>query len=368
MQMRRRLWIVVLVLIGLLVGCAPPTAAPAASGGESAAAASAPAAEAPAAVDSESVEGWGGGYDIVPPELCPPVTDDADVEKRVRPPIFRPVIEEKMRDDEPVLFQQGLYVNDQGDFFRIEVAGANRSTTPETIFAYSGEVLVCFDQILVNGMREEMAASQSKSPAPTTADENGETPEDPEAAAAESLVISIQSVGFVPEGDVPTVPIQELTQKIVDELSPDQWVDALTDRIANELGLKFVPTEIWTKENQQDTVVDFIIDPRINKGRRHQYSEVASQNLNTTVHVGGNEGAGRVSAGLCSGGVAKPFTSATVDHTGTVPYAKSATLSGTGNDLGVVGHQSPSKYRMTGRWDYLYDADPPVGSTTECNP
>ena len=43
----------------------------------------------PSGGNGDLVEGWGGGYGVVPPELCPPVEDDAEIDQRVRQPFFQ---------------------------------------------------------------------------------------------------------------------------------------------------------------------------------------------------------------------------------------------------------------------------------------
>ena len=90
---------------------------------------------------------------------------------------------------------------------------------------------------------------------------------------------------------------------------------------------------------------------------RHQYVEYGQKAVSTTVDVGGDEGAGKVKAGLCRDSTPSPVMTRTVARDGT----RFATLrSGTSTsskiyDLGVIGRKSASRYRMTGRWYRNYE-------------
>ena len=168
---------------------AAATAAPAAGGG-----------------NGDVVEGWGGGYGVVPPDLCPPVEDDAEVDKRVQQPIyFQQELGKGSWNDKEVLTRLGLSANKQGEIFGIAVAGADSDRGEKAIRAYSDALRVCFDQIFTAGISEKMAEDTVEVPVadPDAQASGDEEKPDPEQVAAESLVIAIWSIGFVTGGDVP---------------------------------------------------------------------------------------------------------------------------------------------------------------------
>ena len=115
-------------------------------------------------------------------------------------------------------------------------------------------------------------------------------------------------------------------------------------------------------------MVDFIIDPSIDNGVRHQYHEYWQKSVLTYVDVAGISGAGKVTAGLCRA-TALPFQEQNSRPQRNPDFhAFPASTSSTTYDLGVIGKQNGSKYRMTGRWYRNYGDSPPTGSVTDCNP
>jgi len=375
MRQRYRIWTwigVFMLVVVVVAGCtAPPTSGGAAPAADS----QAPAADGG---NGDVVEGWDGGYEAVPADLCPPGEDDAEVDIRVQQPIFfrQELGEEAWGDKGLLLTQRGLYANEQGEIFGIKVAGANSPSSEEAriaseaaIRAYSDALRICFDQIFngeINGTLLEPKVEVPVADADAQASSDEETP-DLEQVAAESLVIAIWSIGRVMEGDDLGEELGEILKNIVNE-DDREWEAALSDLVSKNLQRQFISTNEEAKENP-DLVVDFIIDPSINNGVRHQYVEYVQKAVLTTVSVGGSSGAGSVKASLCRDSSSSPFMNKTVDHSGT----QSAPLSGTSTssktyDLGVIGKKNASKYRMTGRWYRDYNDPAPSGSVANCNP
>ncbi len=356
---KTRMWIGACVVMVLIVtSCVPASAVPTPT-----------AAPAEGKGTTEMVEGWRGGYDIVQPELCPPVMDDKTIEEHLQQPFFQQVIGQQQLGDKTVRAQQGLYANEQDEIFTIKVVGNNSQAGEDAILAYSGAVRVCLDLILDDGISDKIVADTEIVPAEGEEIVIGfEELPDPEQVTAESLIIEIESWGSITGGDL---SYDELGTILKDTVLEDaaRWKLILNNRVSEDYQLQYVPTDEAAKSNP-DAVLDFIIDPSINNGVRHQYREYRQKSVLTTVSVAGNSGAGKVRAGLCKNSSSTPFMTRTVNRNGTkkATLSNSSSTSSTSYDLGVVGKQKASRYRMSGRWYRNYRDSPPGGSHTNCNP
>lgn len=315
--------ILALVILLALVACGPtpgPTEAPPGP------------IEAPPepAAEETGEETWENPYETSPAELCPP---DGET---VGQPIFGELVEA-----EELWLQRGLFANEQGELFSVTVAGLN----PETVAEYTAVARVCFDMIPSGRMASEPGASQPEEEVPKEAEPS---PDD--------LFITID---FVASG-----PLEE-AQDVAQELSVEPvevWESWLKERD-------------WTTEGaEQGYVLDFIIDPPICNGCRHQYVERKGCRAWVNLSVAG--GGGSVIAGLCKSGSTYPYARRTVTHGGTETASMShQSAVNITYDLGVRGRQSSNTYRISGRWGwvgwyagYSSSAPNPRYSSWNCNP
>lgn len=337
--MYRRLVLMLMVLI--LAACAPvaPTAVPASL--ETATFTPLETA-APAPLPTEQPSSpWDDPYEKVPADLC-----SRDKEP-IGQPIFDAAVSEPYEGEQvtEVWVQHGLFANDQGELFRMDVIGFTKAA----VESYTQGVKVCLDQIFTG----EVTTVEPGEPAlDQPSKEFGMNPED--------ISVEVYLVGFF---DPAKLSGDEVIKKIL-ELPAQQWADKLKE-------MELLPDQARPKEFEQDYVIDFMIDPTANNSGTHHYPERSGTKAWVNVSVAG--GGGSVKGKLCRNGVSVDTT--TVTKGGAL---ESDTLSHNNwgiratYDLGIKGN-SNGTYRLSGRlgwsgWSVSYLSDAPVGSLQCCIP
>lgn len=313
-----------------------------------------PEPDSTATLDPDAV--WNGDYDETPVDLCPPVPDglsDEEVSKYISAttdiPVFGAPMIEDISGGGAAWAQRGLHVNPQGEVFHIAVFGAATDEGRKAVETYTQELRVCFDHIPVGANPDDEAAepvSRLHEPATTT-------PED--------LVIAFSLQGVIRDGQGPA--IQDRIADIAKRTNYQNWDEETKNVFGEQFG--YVSAGDLGTERNISYFLDFIIDPGINNGVRHQYKEKESASASVTIYVNGDNGAGQVIGGICTAASTSPARTATV----TKGRTEKATISHSQTyDFGVRGLQNASKYRVSGRWKRGYDDAPPTGSTVNCYP
>jgi len=284
---------------------------------------------------------WDGDYEKTPSDLCPP-----DKEPVGRPVFDAPAPEpyegEQVKE---VWVQHGLFANEQGELFRMDVIGV----TPEAIKLYTEKVRVCLDQIFTG---EVTGGEPSKPGFDQPSKEFGVNPED--------LSIEVYLLGFFNPQEISG---EEVIKEVFD-VPAQRWADMLKE-------MKLTPEQARPEEFRQDYVVDFVIDPTANNGSTHHYPERSAMKACANVSVA--SGGGSVRAKLCRNSGSVDTTTVTKggalesDELSNDNLGTRATY-----DLGVKGNASGT-YRVSGRWGWAgwsaaYLDPAPVGSLQNCNP
>lgn len=289
-------------------------------------------------VPPDQLPPWDDPYEAIDPELCP---RDADP---VGQPEFGDPVEEQLPAIGAALVQHGVFANEQGELFRVDVVGVNEAAMRE----YTENVWVCFDLIPAGPISESKPSGpESEQAQPASVFEN-----------EEDLIVLISLLGV---------------------LSPDQAREVVGRLVAT-------PIDAWQevlqehgfdldkqRELEQEYVFDFVIDPTANNWSTHQYPEKQARKIWVTISVSG--GGGSVKAALCRNGWRIRSTtvernSASVPDTATMSHNGISTTST--YDLGVKGN-SNGTYRVSGRWLWpgwsagYYDSAP-TGSYRFCSP
>lgn len=299
------------------------------------------------------------GYEQVPPDLCPPDTG------ATKPPIFVERIGEEERSGFTVYSRVGFLVNEHGEIFQIKVSGRDR----EAVQAYTEAVRVCFDLILTGSSPDSMPdaapASDELLPDVLAGDPHNLIIEvNLLAATWGAVAVEVESAG-TPIASPTLAPVvaglEGAMRSVADEYPPEQWVEEMRKQ-----GEPLVHPQDWIREHAQDAVVDFIVDPSIGNGGFHNYPSQCKKSATVTLDVAG--GSGSVTGYLYRNGNLKQIWSVDRDgdametrcHNGAPHYAT--------YDLGVHGNENGSKYRVSGRWAYGWNAAAPGGGGTACTP
>lgn len=327
-----------LVLTMLVVAACTPTPTPA---GQPAIPTEAPAPAAtqqPSLTAIEETVPWDGAYEKIPSDLCPP-----DGEPVGQPTFAEPAPEpydgEQVKE---VWVQPGLFANEQGELFRIDVIGV----TPEAVKLYAEQVRVCLDQMFTGDVTGGEPTPGFDQPSK----EFGVNPED--------LSVEVYLLGFFE----PTIPREEVFKTLL-SVPAQQWKDVLIE-------MKWTPDLSRPEESKQDYVVDFVIDPTANNSCTHHYPERSATKAWVSISVAG--GGGSANSRLCRNGGS--VDTATVTRGGLASDTMSHDNGGVRAtyDLGVKGNPNGT-YRVSGRWGWAgwtaaYLDPAPAGSLQTCNP
>jgi hypothetical protein len=245
-----------------------------------------------------------------------------------------------------VLVQHGLFANEQGELFRIDITGV----TQEAVQLYAEKVRVCLDYIFT----EEVASSEAYS-----AEKSIGQPSVPFGANSEDVSIEIYLLGFF---DPQKVPADEIIKPLL-EAPVEKWLPIL-----KEQGL--TPDQARPGESKQIYVIDFTIDPAVKNAGTHHYPERSATKVWVDVSV--KYGNGSVKAALCRNSALLASVAVTkggAQESGSMSDQRNQSST---YDLGVKGNANGS-YRVSGRWGWggwsaAYLDPAPAGSLANCNP
>jgi hypothetical protein len=326
-----------LVLTMLVVAACAPATAPTGQPAPPTESALPAAAQQPSPAAIEETSPWDGAYEKIPPDLCPP-----DGEPVGQPTFAEPAPEPYDGDQvKEVWVQPGLFANEQGELFRIDVIGA----TPEAVKLYTEQVKICLDQMFTG----DVTGGETQPGFDQPSKEFGVNPED--------LSIEVYLLGFFEPA------MRDQVFETLLSVPAQQWKDVLVE-------MKWTPDLARPEEFTQDYVVDFVIDPTANNRCTHHYPERSATRAWVNISVAG--GGGSVTSRLCRNGGS--VDTATVTQGGLASDTMSHDNGGTRAtyDLGVKGNPNGT-YRVSGRWGWAswsaaYLDPAPAGSLQNCSP
>ncbi|NOX63580.1 MAG: hypothetical protein GXP42_16780 [Chloroflexi bacterium] len=285
-----------------------------------------------------------GSFPEITHELCPP---DAEATQK-------PIFTNEVVFREGKFVRPGNFINEQGELFSIIVSGADEMSVRQ----YTDNMLMCADAFF---------ADQASPAKPDELDEFAANSLDALLAMPESLLIEIdyiaQSGVTTPDAEkllyamaaqnvsVPPLPLADFQNQ------PDPLIVQLELTLADEVFLEF----------QTDRIVDFIIDPAINRAVYHNYRSKCQMRARVTVRMAESQGAGSVSALLYRNGF--PVQSRILNKDEGIVKATlrhSSAPQHTTYDFGVYGRRNQSRYRISGSWVKSYNASVPSGGGSVC--
>lgn len=288
--------------IFVLVGCAP-----AAPGGG--APTEQPADDAPAP--------WDDAYMKVPADLCPPEKEP------VGQPVFAAPTQIETQQPPEVWVQHGLFVNEQGELFRIAVYGL----APQPVLDYAAKVRICLDQIFMGETTQVEPGQEGPAPEPSSF---GENPED--------LIVEVYLLGFA---DLKTTDAESIYMALF-AVPVEGWMSQLKE-------MQMSPDLSRPEEFTQDYVIDFVIDPTANNGARHNYREKSVIKAWANVSVAG--GGGSVLGKLCRNSNGADTTAVTKGGIESDTLSHNNGVNAAIYDLGTRGNANGT-YRVSGRWGW----------------
>ena len=279
-------------------------------------------------------------------DLCPP-----DGEAAQQPIFIKDVL--TMPDGRSV--RPGNLINEQGEIFSIIVSAADEASVRE----YTDNVRMCADVVFSDAI-----SPAEKETLPDVSMESV----DALLAQPGSLLIEIDYVaqsGVSPQEVERVLADAAAENTLFNAPLPSTGFQTPTDPLIAQLEL--IGPDDMVQEYQSDHAIDFIIDPRINRGVFHNYRSKCRKSARASVSVAGASGAGSVSALLYRNG--RPVRSGILDKNGgstSVSLRYSSAPRHSTYDAGVYGRRNGSRYRISGTWVKSYNATRPAGGGSVC--